>query len=106
MRLLRVVPISFKELTVSKMLKDCFSSRYTLIALVGLCLLAAGLLAWGLAPTLLVGALPVLGIIACLLPCLLPLYWLRQSNRTSVNSSTTRPSTADPKAPAPVSEQS
>ena len=100
------MPISFKELTVSNLLKDCFSSRYTIIALVGLCLLGMGLLAWGLVPALVVGALPVLGIIACLLPCLLPLYWLRQSDKAAVETSTARPRTADHQPPASMTEKS
>ena len=42
---------------------------------------AAGLLAWGVAPWLatLVGATPVLLVLACAIPCLLPLVLLRRS---------------------------
>jgi hypothetical protein len=64
---------------MSNLLKACLSPRYIIVALAGFCVVAAGLLAWGLAPGLVVGALPILGIIACLAPCLLPLYWLRQT---------------------------
>ena len=62
-----------------KILKLCFSLRVFWWTTVGLGLVAAALLIWGVAPSLVVAALPVLGIIACLLPCLLPLYWLRQT---------------------------
>ena len=91
---------------MSKLIRNCFSSRYTIVALVALCLLAVGLMTWGLAPQLVIGTLPVLGIIACLLPCLLPLYWLRQSNKAAVDSSTTSPLSADAKPPAPLTEKS
>jgi hypothetical protein len=63
-----------------KILRDCFGSRYLKWLAVGAILVALGLLAWGVAPKLIISALPLLGIAACLLPCLLPFYWLRRSS--------------------------
>jgi hypothetical protein len=65
---------------VVKFLNECLGSRYTKWFAIGaLALLALGVLAWGLAPKLLLSALPLLGLTACLVPCLLPLVWLRRS---------------------------
>jgi len=64
-----------------KFLNDCLGSRYfKWLAAGALVLLAVGLLTWGLAPKLFLGALPLLAIAACLVPCLLPLLWLRRSS--------------------------
>ena len=91
---------------MSKMLKVCLSRKFLILAVIGLGLLAVGLAIWGVAPQLILSALPVLGIIACLLPCLLPLYWLRQSNKATVDSSTARHRSADPQPPTPLTEKS
>ena len=71
---------------MSQLLKDCLSSRYTLAALIGLGLLGAGLLAWGVAPKLILSTVPLLGVAACILPCLLALYWLRRSTAVPASS--------------------
>ena len=65
---------------MDKFLNDCLGSR-TLkwLAAGALAFLALGLLTWGLAPKLLLSTLPLLGIVVCLVPCLLPLLWLRRS---------------------------
>lgn len=91
---------------MSKFIKVCLSSRVTLVALVVGGLIAVGLLAWGIAPQLVLTALPVLGVIACLLPCLLPLYWLRRTSTTTPAAGVTGPRPADiATSSAPVAEQ-
>ena len=89
---------------MSNLLKVCLSPKVVILAVVGLGLLAAGLAIRGVAPPLILSALPVLGIIACLLPCLLPLYLLRQPKQTNSNAVTGARNT-DAKAPA-LPEQS
>ncbi len=65
---------------MTKVLQECLGSRYLKLLGVGVILVILGLIAWGTAPRLIISALPLLGIAACLLPCLLPLYWLRRSS--------------------------
>jgi hypothetical protein len=71
--------------SVVKILRVCLGSRYSKVLVIGAILAVVGLLAWGLAPKLIVSALPLLAIAACLLPCLLPLYWLRCSPPSPTN---------------------
>jgi hypothetical protein len=78
---------------VLKILTDCLGSRYLKWLAAGALLVVLGLLAWGVAPKLVLSALPLLGIAVCLVPCLLPLFWLRRS----------APPAAGPAAPPPAS---
>jgi len=64
---------------VVKFLTDCLGSRYLKLLAVGAIVVVLGLLAWGVAPQLILSALPLLGIAACLVPCLVVLFWLRRS---------------------------
>ena len=74
---------------MTKLLRDCFGSRYLILLAAGALLVGLGLLAWGVAPKLVLGALPLLGLAACLAPCLLPIWWLRRQARdTAVPAST------------------
>ena len=66
-----------------KILKDCLGSRYLKWLAVGTIVVVLGLLAWGVAPKLILSALPLLGIAVCVVPCLLALYWLRRSAPSS-----------------------
>jgi hypothetical protein len=70
------VPLRFtnRRSRVVKILRDCWGSRYLKVLAIGAIVVALGLLAWGVAPKLIISALPLLGIAACLLPYLLPLY--------------------------------
>jgi hypothetical protein len=68
---------------VVKILRDCFGSRYLKWLAVGAIVLVLGLLAWGVAPKLILSALPLLGIAVCVVPCLLALFWLRRSAPSS-----------------------
>ena len=79
---------------MSKILRDCLGSRYVKWLALGALLVVVGLLAWGVAPKLVLSALPLLGIAACLAPCLLPLLWLRRSAPAA--SSPAAPETAEP----------
>lgn len=87
-----------------KLLKVCLSPKVVILAVIGLGLLAAGLAIWGVAPQLILSALPVLGIIACLLPCLIPLYLLRRPKQTATDAAFGARKT-DAKSPA-LPEQS
>ncbi len=71
---------------VVKILRDCFGSRTRLLLALGALAVVLGLLAWGAAPKLVLSALPLLGLAACLVPCLLPLYWLRRTASTAPNA--------------------
>jgi len=73
---------------MAKILRDCFGSSYVKLLAVTAIVVSLGLLAWGVAPKFIVSALPLLGMAACLLTCLLPLYWFR---RSSSSSTTTTP---------------
>ena len=73
-----------------KILRDCLGSRYVKWVAVGAIVVVAGLLAWGVAPKLILSALPLLSIAVCVVPCLLALVWLRRSGTSS---------------PAPISPQ-
>jgi hypothetical protein len=72
-----------------KILRDCLGSRYVKLLAIVAILVALGLLAWGVAPKLIISALPLLGIAACLIPCLLALYWLRRSSPATTTPTTT-----------------
>ena len=79
---------------MAKFLRDCFGSRYLILLAAGALLVALGLLVWGVAPKLVLSALPLLGIAVCVVPCLLPIWWLRRSARdTAVPAA---PKTSDP----------
>ena len=70
-----------------KILQDCFGSRYVKWLAGGAMVLVLGLLAWGVAPKLILSALPLLGVAVCLVPCLLALFWLRRSAPSPATSS-------------------
>lgn len=91
---------------MSNVLRVCLSPKFLILAVIGLGLLAAGLAVWGLTPQLILSVLPVLGIIACLVPCLLPLYWLRQSNKAAAVSSPASLHSPDSQPPTPLTEKS
>ncbi len=81
---------------MTRFLRDCFGSRYLILLAAGALLVGLGLLAWGVAPKLVLGALPLLGLAACLAPCLLPIWWLRRQARdTAVPAA---PEISDPNA--------
>jgi hypothetical protein len=75
---------------VVKILRDCSGSRYLKVLVIATIILVLGMLAWGVAPKLVISALPLLGVAACLLPCLLPLYWLRRSSPSPSTPTTPR----------------
>lgn len=87
-----------------KILQDCLGSRYLKWLAVGAVLVVLALLAWGVAPKLILSAVPLLGIAACVVPCLLALFWLGRSTASSATPAA--PLREDqPPVPAPRTEK-
>ena len=63
-------------------LQQCLSTlQWQIVAIVGA--VVVGLLVCGVPSALITGSVPVLVIVACLLPCLLPLFLLRNKRQES-----------------------
>ena len=79
-----------------KYLRDCFGSRYSKWLGLGALLVGLGLLAWGVAPKIVLSALPLLGLAVCLAPCLLPIWWLRRQARDTAVPAAPKSDDSDP----------
>ena len=87
-----------------KILQDCLGSRYFKWLAVGAVLVVLALLAWGVAPKLILSAVPLLGIAACVVPCLLALLWLGRSTASPATPAPPMPED-QPRAPVPRTEK-